>query len=249
MQLFSFRLKYFLEIVISVPEPVQWMKNTMRKSTSLLAGCLLGTAVLAATNVSADDMTTYKITITNLTRGQPIAPAMAATHSPGMSFFQVGNAPSPELASLAEAGNGHPMAALLMGTPGYSDAQVAASGIGPGKTITLMVSARRGTDHLSLGAMLGNTNDGFAALRDVELPKEHQALTYMADGYDAGSETNDESCNTVPGPACGGAALSPEDSGEGFVHIHSGIHGTGGLNAAIYDWRNPVAQVVIERMN
>lgn len=221
----------------------------MRKTTTLIAGCLFGTAALAATTGWADDMATYKITITNLTRGQPIAPAMAATHRPGMSFFKAGDAPSNELASLAEAGNGNPMAALLSGTPGYSDAQVAASGIGPGMTTTLMVTARRGTDHLSLGAMLGNTNDGFAALRDVELPKDRQAISYMADGYDAGSETNDESCSTVPGPACGGAALSTEDSGEGFVHIHAGIHGIGGLNAAIHDWRNPVAQVVIERMN
>jgi hypothetical protein len=173
---------------------------------------------------------------------------MAATHRPGISFFQAGDAPTPELASLAEAGNGNPLAAMLITTPGYSDAQVSTGGTGPGKTTTMTITARHGMDHLSLGAMLANTNDGFIALRDVELPKDRQTVTYMADGYDAGSETNDESCSTVPGPACGGAALSPEDSGEGFVHIHNGIHGIGGLSAAIYDWRNPVAQVVIKRM-
>lgn len=223
----------------------------MRKTTTLFAGCIFSAAVLTATTAGADDdMETYKITITNLTPGQPIAPAMAATHRSGMSFFEAGAAPSPELAALAEAGNGKPMAALLLTTPGVSDAQVGTGGTGPGKTTTLMVTARRGANHVSVGAMLGNTNDAFIALRDVALPRgSRHTVTYMADGYDAGSETNDESCNTVPGPACGGAALSPEDSGEGFVHIHNGVHGIGGLSAAEYDWRNPVAKIVIEHMN
>ena len=220
----------------------------MRNTIPLYIACVLSAAVFTAASAADDDMETYKITVTNLTRGQPIAPVMAATHRAGMSFFQAGEAPSPELASLAEAGNGKPMAAKLLMTPGVSDAQVGAGGTGPGASSTMMVTARRGMDRLSLGAMLGNTNDGFIALRDVALPRGQQAATYMADGYDAGTETNDESCNTVPGPACGGVALSPEDSGEGFVHIHAGIHGIGGLNAAMYDWRNPVAQVVIERM-
>lgn len=221
----------------------------MHKTKSLFVGCILCTSVLAAANSQADDDTdTYKISITNLTRGQPIAPVMAATHRSGMSFFQPGEAPSPELANLAEAGNGNPMAAGLIGTPGYSDAQVSASGTMPGKTTTMMITARHGMDHLSLGAMLGNTNDGFIALRDVELPKGGKVVTYMADAYDAGSETNSESCSTVPGPACGGMALSPEDSGEGFVHIHNGIHGIGGLSSSRHDWRNPTAQIVIMRM-
>lgn len=220
----------------------------MRKSTSLFVGFILSTTVLAATASRADDMATYKISITNLTPGQPIAPAMTATHRTGMSFFQEGEAPSPELASLAEAGDGNPMAAKLLATSGVSDAQVGAEGTAPGKTTTMTVSAHSDRDHLSLGAMLGNTNDGFIAIRDVTLPKGRQSATYLAVGYDAGSETNDESCSTVPGPACGGAALSPEDSGEGFVHIHNGIHGIGGLSATAYDWRNPVAKIVIERM-
>lgn len=221
----------------------------MRKTTPLFAACVLSAVVFAATTARADDdMETYKITLTNLTRGQPIAPVMAATHQSGMSYFQVGDVPSAELAALAEAGNGKPMAAMLLTMPGVSDAQVGMGGTGPGKSSTLIVSARRGMDHLSIGAMLGNTNDGFIALRDVVLPKGRQAVTYMADGYDAGSEANDELCATVPGPACGGAALSPDDSGEGYVHIHGGIHGIGGMSAAEYDWRNPVAQIVVERV-
>ena len=221
----------------------------MTKKTLLMAGCILSTAIIAApASWAGDDMKTYQVTITNLTPGQPIAPVMVATHHPGMSFFQVGEAPSPELAPLAEAGNGNPMADKLRGMPGVTAAEVGAGGTGPGGTSSIMITARD-NDHLSLGAMLGNTNDAFVGLADVRLPKGKRMVTYMAPGYDAGTETNDELCATVPGPACGGAALSPEDPGEGFVYIHNGIHGIGGLSAAELDWRNPVAKVVIKRVH
>ena len=220
----------------------------MRKKTSLFVGCLLSTAMLAASNSWADDMVMYKITIINLTHGQPLAPVLAATHRPGMSFFEVGQAPSDELAMLAEAGDGNPMAAKLLGMPGVSDAQVSTMGLTfPGNSTTMMVSAKRGTDNVSIGAMLGATNDAFFAVADVPLPKGRQTATYMADAYDAGSETNFESNETVAG--LGGEGYSPGDSGEGFVHIHNGIHGISDADPAELDWRNPVAEIVIERVN
>ncbi|MCI0504768.1 MAG: spondin domain-containing protein [Gammaproteobacteria bacterium] len=222
----------------------------MSKKITVIAGCILSTTVFAAvTSWAGDigDIKVYEVTLTNLTPGQPIAPVMVAAHQPGMSFFVAGEAPSEELAALAEAGNGAPMAEKLRATPGFTAAEVGAGGTGPGQTSTLMITTARG-DHLSLGAMLGNTNDAFVALTDVPLPKGMQMTVYMASAYDAGSETNDELCATVPGPACGGEALSPDDSGEGFVYIHNGIHGIGGLSAAEYDWRNPVAKIVIKRV-
>jgi len=221
----------------------------MRKTTPLFVGCVLSAAVLAATNSWAgDDMITYKVTVTNLTPGQPMAPILAASHRAGMSFFAVGQPPSDELAMLAEAGNGKPMAAKLLATPGVSDAQVSTTGLTfPGKTTTLMITAKRGTENVSVGAMLGATNDAFFAIADMDLPKERQTVTYMADAYDAGSEDNDELASTVAG--AGGEGYSPTNLGEGFVHIHNGIHGIGALPAHIRDWRNPVAEIVIERMN
>jgi hypothetical protein len=220
----------------------------MRKNTALFVGCLLSTTLLAANNSWADDMEMYKITITNLTPGQPLAPILATTHRSGMSFFEVGQAPSDELAMLAEAGNGNPMATKLLAMPGVRDAQVSTGGLTfPGTSTTMIVSAKRDTDTVSIGAMLGATNDAFFAVRDMALPKGRRTVTYQADAYDAGSETNDELSSTVAG--LGGEGYSPNDSGEGFVHIHSGIHGIGDADPAILDWRNPVAQIVIERMD
>lgn len=45
---------------------------------------------------------------------------------------------------------------------------------------------------------------------------------------------NDEFCSNIPGPHCGGEGYSVND-GEGYVHIHAGIHGTAELSSADYD--------------
>ena len=221
----------------------------MHKITSRIIGGLLSATMLAGTHAWAGNSHAYKITVTNLTPGQPFAPILAVSHRSGLSFFKVGEAPSDELAMLAEAGNGNPMAATLLATQGVRDAKVSTGGLTfPGTSSSLTISVSKGTDHVSVAAMLGATNDAFFAVTDVALPKGRRAAVYQADAYDAGSETNDELCSTVPGCGGGSAGYSPDDTGEGFVHIHNGIHGIGDLNAAEMDWRNPVAQIVIERI-
>ena len=82
----------------------------------------------------------------------------------------------------------------------------------------------------------------------MQLSKGKRSVSYFALASDAGTETNDGSCAIVPGPACRGEALSYYDEGEGFLTIHNGIHGFGKLNASIYDWRNPVAKIVVTRV-
>ena len=39
------------------------------------------------------------------------------------------------------------------------------------------------------------------------------------------------------------------EDGEGFVHIHPGIHGGNSLDPAQHDWRNPVAAISITRID
>ncbi len=40
----------------------------------------------------------------------------------------------------------------------------------------------------------------------------------------------------------------PSGEEEDYVHVHAGIHGIGNLPAADRDWRNPVAQITIQRV-
>ncbi len=94
--------------------------------------------------------------------------------------------------------------------------------------------------------MLVSTNDAFMAVNRIKLPHKFSMLTVPA--YDAGVEANDESCKYILGPPCGNANSASDVAGEGFVHIHSGIHGIGDLSTAKHDWRNPVAKISIRRM-
>ena len=88
-------------------------------------------------------------------------------------------------------------------------------------------------------------------MNGVEGPLGNQTLTLYSPAYDAGSERNDELCASIPGPffaECGGAGSGGKPGGgEGYVHIHAGIHGIGDLHPAQRDWRNPVAQITIRR--
>ena len=102
-------------------------------------------------------------------------------------------------------------------------------------------------DLLTVIAMVIPTNDGFTAANAVPLP-ESGSTTLTTLIYDAGTETNDELCANIPGPVCGGAALSPDDDGEGFVHVHSGIHGIADLAPENHDWRNPAAKIRITHL-
>jgi len=92
----------------------------------------------------------------------------------------------------------------------------------------------------------------FFALNGAEGPRGDATLTLYSPAYDAGGERNDELCASIPGPffaECGGPGGGAKvGGGEGYVHIHAGIHGIGDLIPAMRDWRNPVAQITIRRV-
>jgi len=216
---------------------------------SAIAGCILASsAFLTTVNASDDDMVTYEVTITNAMHANTLAPVLVATHKSGFSFFKVGDAPDDELAWLAEAGNGNPMREKLLLNPMVSDAQLSVGGIPAGQTKTVIVKASKNAKSLSIGSMIGKSNDAFAGLRDMPLPMGKSSITYTADGYDAGAESNDETVATVPACGLGGAAgYSGTVTGEGFIHIHNGIRGKDCLDANELDWRNPVAFITVKR--
>ena len=217
------------------------------------------TAVIAlalVSSVAAADNNRYKhyeVTITNISKSLQFTPILFATHHPSIEFFELGEPASPGLALLAEDGATDPLVAELASTGAVVDTANSADVLGPppllfaGQSVTVSIRGQHRRTRLSLAAMLLPTNDSFVSLDSVRLPI-HGSRTYYAKGYDAGSEPNDEWCANIPGPTCGGAGASPEAGGEGFVHIANGIHGIADLDAAVYDWRNPVAKVVIRRV-
>ncbi len=211
--------------------------------TAIVCVCLLGFSLSAT---ASNKVIEYEVTITNITSGQTFTPIMLATHQGSLSLFKVGTAVSPELATLAESGNIQPLVAALLATNRVTYTQSNGALLAPGKSVTLRIKAGKKERYFSIAAMLIPTNDAFFSLNRVRLPF-HKAV-HVAYAYDAGSEPNDELCVNIPGPVCGGIGGSPSASGEGFVHIHSGIHGIGDLRANIYDWRNPTAKIVVRRI-
>jgi hypothetical protein len=186
----------------------------------------------------------YSVTITNISKGTIFTPTLVVTHKPGHPVFQLGEAASDELAAIAEAGDTQPLQDKILGSGMGYDAVSTGAPLPPGESVTVEVRAKGRFNHISLAAMLLPTNDGFFAINGMRLPK--RARTQVIPGYDAGSETNDELFAHIPGPF-GGEGLSPNDSGEGYVHIHNGIHGIGDMYASDRDWKNPVAIVKIMR--
>jgi len=191
----------------------------------------------------------YEVTITNMTRTETFTPILAATHRQDLNLFTVGQPASTELATLAEDGNVVPLTDALLATGNVGDITNSGGLLAPGDSVTLTLSGGKRVRHLSIAAMLIPTNDAFFALNNVDLPRKNdKAVYYIAPAYDAGSEPNDELCINMPGPVCGGEGASPGAGGEGYVHIHAGIHGIGDLAPDVYDWRNPVARISVRRV-
>lgn len=221
----------------------------MSKWFSKIAVSTFCGSLLFSSAVLAERGANYEVTITNLTRAQAFTPILVASHREGVKLFELGSAVSDELSALAEDGNAVPLTNLLDANSDVVDTANSGGLLMPGASVTVTVSAKQGAKEISLASMLIPTNDSFIALNGVKAPKRNKTTVYYSPGYDAGSEPNDENCANIPGPVCGGTGGSPGVGGEDYVHISSGIHGIGSLAAETYDWHNPTAKIVIQRVD
>lgn len=244
------------------------MKASISKTALLGAVLAIGTLAITpaamAKGHGKDRM--YEVTITNATLGQPIAPSVIATHSDDFELFELGPVPmigDPgydyyfALATMAETGSPDLARDEVAASYGVWEAVALPPILFPRESNSTLISASGKARYLSAMAMLGKTNDAFYAVRDVPLPKHMgETVRVLANAYDAGSEANAESAATV------GALGSTEDdpmtgmgineNGEGYIHVHAGIHGVGGvggLDPVMLDWRGPVVEVTIERVD
>jgi hypothetical protein len=219
------------------------MITILKRSVS---AAFVAALIFSSSSALADGKATYDVTITNLTNSISFTPILVTSHRKPVSIFELGSPASDELRMLAEGGDVEPMTALLNANSQVVDVQNSGGLLAPGASVSVRVSAKPGVKLISLASMMLPTNDGFIGLDSVQAPKSGSA-TYFSPGYDAGSEINDELCANIPGPPpCGG--LGSPGQGEGYVHIHRGIHGIGDLNASTYDWRNPVAKITVTRI-
>ena len=218
------------------------------------------TAMAASVNAAQWD-----ISITNLTHGNHFTPLLVTAHDSGSHLFEVGIAASGSLQAMAECGD---ISGLLSTYPADADTieNPAAGLLNPSATTTTMIdTSTTSNTHLSIVAMVLPTNDAFVGLDGLQVPVAAGTYTYYLNGYDAGTEANNELLDTsgcaagmpgipvAPGGDAGtnGTGVAGADSNT-TVHVHRGILGdtnsTGGasdLESTIHRWQNPVAKVVI----
>jgi len=214
------------------------------KKTGLqwLAPMILGGAMFSGT-AAADSF--FKVSVTNITKGAVFTPVMVATTRKGDTFFQLGEAASDALETLAETGN----PVLLQGSLDAHDVTNSDPHfVGPGETVTQFVETRGPYKYISVAAMVIPTNDVFFAVNGVAGPKGKKTITVTSPAYDAGTELNDELCASLPGPTCDGDPGPVSDNGEGFVYISPGILGVGDLDADMFAWNDPIAVIQITRV-
>jgi len=234
--------------------------KTALLGTVLTAGAIALTPAAMAEN--HDRM--YRVTIQDATLGQPLSPPVIATHTGTFQLFELGPVPTMMdddydlyfgLAAVAETGYPYRLLDEVSAASGVWDAVALPPVLFPGESNSTTISASGDAKYLSVASMLGRTNDGFWALRGVALPRGvGDTARYFANGYDAGSEANAESSTTVGGADGdnGDTGFGINDgSGEGYIFVHAGVQGVGGmggLDPAVDDWRDPVVEVTIERI-
>ena len=173
---------------------------------SMIVALGFATFALNSTVVSADDddddeddgPATYKVTIQNMTSGQPFSPPVVATHRNNLRMFRVGETASPELEAIAEDGNPVPMFDLFDGAKRVTEVVNIGRPLTPNGSVaggftdavTFYIGADE-DDRLSMATMLICTNDGFTGLDRIRLPSKG-AIIRWPNGYDAGTEDNTE---------------------------------------------------------
>lgn len=203
--------------------------------------------------VTIERVATYEITITNLTSGQPITPAVFAAHSGHHELFSKGATASNGIQQLAENGGVGVLAAEAEANPAISASTVVgAAPLAPGTSASMTLDVVGRANRFSIASMLVCTNDGFGGIDGQRLPgRVGSDATYYARAFDAGTETNTELfADLVPpcdgDPMTGTGMSNPALAEGGTIHRHAGIMGDGDLSEA-HAWSGPVLKVTIER--
>lgn len=207
----------------------------------------------------------YKVTITNLTAGQPFTPPVLVTHTNRTSIFALGEPSSEQIQAIAENGNSGP---LLMALREDVHVHQVVEGMDPlvpandpghtsiGSSATFKITTHGRARYLSFASMLICTNDGFTGLDSVSLPRHRKTVYSVA--YDARSETNTEDFADMVPPCQGLIGVSSDDPGtgmsnprlaeDGIIIPHVGINGGIDLHPEVHGWSDPVAKIEIERI-
>jgi hypothetical protein len=235
--------------------------------SKLIAAATLGLALTLSVPQAAhsEGGQTYKVTITNLTAGQPLTPPILVTHTSRTGIFAVGEEAGEGIRQIAENGNG---AALLQALSEDTQVHEVVTGsvplvpannpgeIGFGHSDTFTITAHGKARYLSYASMLICTNDGFTGLDSIRLP--FRKTTIYTAAYETRTETNTEDFADIVPPCQGLIGVTSDDAGtgmsnpllaeDGIVIPHPGINGGAHLLPEVHGWTDPVTKIEIERV-
>ena len=255
----------------SLISPISFGRNLQIVSLTIAALLLTSLAVVglagASGDVDEDDDATYRITIINLTPGQAFTPPVIATHSRSIDIFTLGEEASMLVQEVAENGNNDPLVMALEANGRVEDVVVGMVPLvpanNPGGTefshIAVFTISAEDARFISFISMLICTNDGFTGLDSVRLPKN--SVTLFARAYDARTEMNTEDLADMVPPcqgligvtsmsgAAGTGMSNPLLAEDGIVIPHPGIIGGADLDPSVHGWNDPVAKIIIERID
>ena len=206
----------------------------------------VGILVFGFNTAHAAESMMYRVSITNLTKGQVMTPPVVVVHRKSFALFTLGEEASEGLKRQARDGDPTLLTEELATANGVVNFTVGSGPIVPGETQEIEFS---GTPKglLLVSSMLATTNDALAAHRGLALsPAGGKTKVEFLRVYDAGAEVNDELCAHIPGPPCGNPFVDTDDN-EGFVHFHPGLGLQGDLDQS-HTFANIAARIVIERI-
>lgn len=198
----------------------------------------------------------YKVTVINLTKGQPLTPPVVAVHKGRQSvLLHPSHQASDGLAILATDGMTDDLVAEFEKNSIVSQVLVGDGVIMPGQKAEFTFSQTKSDiPVVSLFTMLARTNDAIAVANgrdsvttttEFSSPKK----IYFAQVYDAGVEYNSEDCAHIPAPPCNNPNSRPSMDGEGFIRPHEGLTLHGDLTGQRDSFANIAAKVIVEKIN
>lgn len=202
-------------------------------------------------------VSTYSVTVINLTANQPLSPMGVVLHKSGYSPWELGETASAGLEQLAEGGENSGFLAEADADPNVLITESGSGAIGPGSSETVTISTVPTKALLiSVATMLVNTNDAFTGLKGeiIGTMVRGQSMSFEAGPYDAGTEANTETFSTIPGPAgLNGVGFSATRDDRDFVSVHAGaVTSDDGLSTSAlresHRFQGPVAKIVVTRL-
>ncbi len=209
---------------------------------SLLALIVL-TVSVAPQSVNAQTAE-FQLTVRNLTEKQPIATAVVIVHTRNAVLLPSSAGRLDGLEEFAESGSNTELINTLQNRTGVKGV-FRFVGIAPQAQRTLISLNAEAGDRVSILGSLACTNDAIV-LGTVVVTDESGPAFGSGVVWDAGTEDNNESRETVPCLDGQGVSNPDTEDGEGTIQPHRGIEGGADLGPE-YSWEGAAIEIVIDQ--